>query len=72
MDQLILLMEKYTPYDPSVASHPSKEYYIVPHDRSFRDVLAGTTLLEFPVFYVIFPSDLGKFSVRNLPLPRVG
>ncbi|KAK8821336.1 hypothetical protein WA538_005962 [Blastocystis sp. DL] len=68
LDQLILLMEKYIPYDPSQASHSSKEYYIVPHDRTFRDILAGTTLLEFPVFYAIFPSDLGKFSVRNLPL----
>ena len=39
-------MEKYLPYDPSQASHSSKEYYIVPHDRTFRDILAGTTLLE--------------------------
>lgn len=44
----------------------------------FEIFFLGITLLEygsipfinlrFPVFYVIFPSDLSKFSVRNLPM----
>ncbi|KAK8801299.1 hypothetical protein WA171_004445 [Blastocystis sp. BT1] len=69
IDGMILLMEKYSPYDESVSQSASqKEYYIVPPNHSFRDILSGITLLEFPVFYVIFPSDLSKFSVRNLPM----
>ena len=79
IDGMILLMEKYSPYDDSVSPSASqKEYYIVPPNHSFRDVLSGVTLLEqdsvlfikhrFPVFYVIFPSDLSKFSVKNLPM----
>ena len=79
IDGMILLMEKYSPYDESVSQSASqKEYYIVPPNHSFRDILSGITLLEyssipfinlrFPVFYVIFPSDLSKFSLRNLPM----
>ena len=79
IDGMVILMEKYCPYDESVSQPvPQKEYYIVPPNHSFRDVLSGITLLEsllvnsviirFPVFYIIFPSDLSKYSVQNLPM----
>ena len=45
-----------------------QEFYLVPLDKSFRDAFAGITILEYPVFHVLFPADLSKYKIVNLPL----
>ena len=43
---LVILLEKYVPYSDSARSSGSKEYFVVPSEKSFRDVLAGVYVLE--------------------------
>ena len=77
-------MEKYSPYDETqeTTGIPHKEFYIIPPGQSFRTILSGVTLLEYvhifgdftsryPEFHVIFPSDLAKYNVQNLPMVPV-
>ena len=89
LDSLIILLDKYQYYDPNdtridsssqsrLGPSSGKEYFLVPHDRTFRDAFSGIDILElsllaglihrYPVFHVIFPSDLSKYRVVNLPL----
>ena len=43
---LVILLEKYVPYSESAPSNGAKEFFVVPSEKSFRDVLAGVYVLE--------------------------
>ena len=43
---LVILLEKYVPYSESAPGNGAKEFFVVPSEKSFRDVLAGVYVLE--------------------------
>ena len=46
IEGLVVLLEKYVPYSESAPSNGAKEFFVVPSEKSFRDVLAGVYVLE--------------------------